>query len=181
MDWTTIDWTTTIASAAISLLVATISGWISAKQSYAKEIQKSVYEEREKLYIEIFKLIELLHKSPLLLYNTKKFIEPLRGLNAKVNLYASKEILTIFTPFYHNVLTSWNKYTEMFDSEEAESELYNRKTLLSEEDNMSVERIEYEFEQEAELFMKSHLIAEDELVDILNRLATQIRAELKTE
>lgn len=175
------DWITTIVSSGITIVVAAISGWVSAKQSYAKEIRKSVYEEREKLYIEIFELIELLHKSPFLLYNTKKFIEPLRGLNAKANLYASKKILDIFTPFYDNALAEWDKYTEMFDSEEAESELYNRKALLSEEDDTSVERIEYEFEQEAELFMESHLIADVAIVDILNRFATQIRAELKTE
>lgn len=174
------EWKTTIINSVIAIVVAAISGWISAKQSYAKEIQKSVYEEREKLYIEIFELIELLYKSPFLLYDTKKLIEPLRGLNAKANLYASKEILAIFTPFYDNVLLRWDKYIDLFDSEKAESELNNRKTLLTEEDGTSVERIEYEFEQEAELFMASHLIAEDEIVDILNRLATQIRVELKT-
>lgn len=175
------DWETTIISSVIAIVVAAISGWISAKQSYAKEIQKSIYKERENLYVEMFRLLEQLQKSPVLLYNTKDFINPLRELNARVNLYASKEVLVIFNPFYNRILTIWNKYTDLYDSEKAETELSNRKASLCEEGDTSVERIEYEFEQEAEVFMESHLIADVEIIDTLNRLATQIRAELKTE
>lgn len=175
------EWKNTIISSAIAIVVAAISGWISAKQSYAKEIQKSVYEKRDNLYVEIFDLLEHLHKSPFLLYNTKEFIIPLRGLKAKANLYASKEALAIFTPFYDKVLTIWTMYTDLYDSEKAEIELSNRKALLAEECNESPERIEYEFEQSAELFIENNLIAEDEITDILDRLAIQIRKELKTE
>lgn len=148
------DWETTIISSLITIIVAAVSGWISAKQSYSKEIQRSVYEEREKLYIEIFELFELLHKSPFLLYNTKKLIEPLRGLNAKANLYASEKVLAIFTPFYDNVLARWDKYTDLYNSETAESELNNRKALLCKDGDTSAEKIEHEFEQEAALFME---------------------------
>lgn len=181
MDWKTVDWVTMIASAVISLLVAAISGRISAKQSYAKEIQKSIYKERENLYVEMFRLLEQLQKSPVLLYNTKEFVNPLRGLNAKANLYASKEVLVIFSPFYDRILTIWDKYTDLYDSEKAETELNNRKALFAEEGNESPERIEYEFVQDTELFMENHLIAESETADILNRLAIQVRRELKTK
>lgn len=181
MDLKTIDWVTMIASAIISLLVAVISSWFSAKRAYEKEIQKSVYEERENLYVEMFRLLEHLQKSPVLLYNTKEFINPLRGLNAKANLYASKEVLVIFNPLYKRILTIWDKYTDLYDSEKAETELSNRRALFAEEGNESPERIEYEFEQEAELFMGSHQITESEIADILNNLAIQIRTELKTE
>lgn len=175
------DWETTIISSVIAIVVAAISGWISAKQSYAKEIQKSIYKERENLYVEMFRLLEHLQKSPMLLYNTKDFINPLRELNARVNLYASKEVLVIFNLFYNRILTIWNKYTDLYDSEKAEIELSNRKALLAEECNESPERIEYEFEQSAGLFMENNLIAEGEITDILDRLAILIRIELKTE
>lgn len=175
------DWKTTIISSMIAIVVAAISGWISAKQSYAKEIQKSIYKERENLYVEMFRLLEQLQKSPVLLYNTKDFINPLREMNARVNLYASKEVLGVFNPFYNRILTIWNKYTDLYDSEKAETELSNRKALFAEEGNESSERIEYEFVQDAELFMENNLIVESEIADILNRLATQIRAELKTK
>ena len=173
-------WKTTIVSAIISIIISAISGWFSAKQSYAKEIQKSVYEKREELYIKMFELIELLHKSPIIQYNTKKLIKPLRRLNAKANLYASREVLKIFTPFYERVLEEWDKYTDLYDSEKAERELSNRK-VQAVEDNESVEQIEHEFNQEAESYMENHLLTEAEITDALKKLATQIRLELKTE
>lgn len=75
----------------------------------------------------------------------------------------------------------WAKYTDLYDSEKAEIELSNRKELLAEEYNESPELIEYEFEQNAELFTENNLITECEITDILDRLAIQIRAELKTK
>lgn len=42
------DWETTIISSVIAIVVAAISGWISAKQSYAKEIQ-NLYIKNERI------------------------------------------------------------------------------------------------------------------------------------
>ena len=75
----------------------------------------------------------------------------------------------------------WNKYTELFESEDAEKELQARQDYAKETEGLSAEQIEWEFQQEAEMFMEQNLISEEEITDLLNNLSTQVRSELKTE
>lgn len=161
-------------------IIAAISGCISAKLSYSKEIKRSIYLEREKLYIEMFNLLEHLKESPYIMYDTEQFVYPLRNIKTKANLYASESVLEIITPFYERILNVWNKYVDMFDSEKAEMELQNRKTENTYNNASSSEQVELEFEREAEMYMKRHLLSDDEIADTLNKLSTKIRLELKT-
>lgn len=170
-----------ILSGVISIITAAITGWISGKQAYRKEIKKSIYEERQKLYIEIFSLMEQLQYKPFLIYNYEKFILPFRQLKAKTNLYASREVLEILTPFNDKVMAKWSKYNELFDSDEVAKELQNRQEYERETNGVSSEQIEWEFHQEADRYMESNLITKDEVVTFLNTLSAQIRLELKTE
>ena len=82
-----------LISAVISVVVAALTGWFTAKQSYRKEIKKTVYEERQKLYIELFSLLEKLQNRPFLIYNYEQFIQPFRLIKARTNLYASRKVL----------------------------------------------------------------------------------------
>lgn len=175
------DYTSVLISAGISIIVASVTGWFSAKQSYSKEIKKSIYEERQKLYIEIFSLLEQLQRTPYLIYNSEQFIQPFRQAKAKTNLYASREVLNILIPLNTRIMEIWNKYIDLFESEEAEKALENRRYEAEEKGDTPVEQIELEFEYEVELYMEQNLIPTEEIDDYLNSLATQIRAELKTE
>ena len=69
-------------SALVSIFIAGITGWISAKQAYRREIRKSVYEKRQELYIEVFELFEKLQNNPYLVYNYEQFIQPLNQIKA---------------------------------------------------------------------------------------------------
>ena len=170
-----------LISAVISVVVAALTGWFTAKQSYRKEIKKTVYEERQKLYIELFSLLEKLQNRPFLIYNYEQFIQPFRLIKARTNLYASRKVLEILIPFNNRVMVFWNKYTELFESEDAEKELQARQDYAKETEGLSAEQIEWEFQQEAEMFMEQNLISEEEFTDMLNNLSTQVRSELKTE
>lgn len=170
-----------IFSGIISIIIAAITGWISGKQAYRREIKKSIYEERQKLYIEIFSLLEQLQYRPYLIYNYEQFIQPFRLIKTKTNLYASREVLAILVPFNDKVMTLWNRYSELFDSEEAVKELQNRQEYEKEINGTSLEQTEWEFQQEADHYMETNLISRDEVMGFLNSLSTQIRSELKTE
>lgn len=170
-----------ILSGIISIVIAAITGWISGKQAYRKEIKKSIYEERQKLYIEIFSLMEQLQYKPYLIYNYEQFILPFRQIKAKTNLYASREVLAILIPFNDKVMALWNQYTELFESEEANKELQNRQEYEKEINGTSPDQTEWEFQQEADHYMETNLISKDEVIAFLNSLSTQIRSELKTE
>ena len=170
-----------ILSGIVSIIAAAITGWISGKQAYRKEIKKSIYEEKQKLYIEIFSLMEQLQYKPYLIYNYDQFIQPFRQIKAKTNLYASREVLAILIPFNNKVMAIWNRYTELFESEEANKELQNRQEYEKEINGTSPDQTEWEFQQEADHYMETNLISKDEVIDFLNSLSTQIRSELKTE
>lgn len=169
-----------IISGIISVVVAVITSYISVKLTYSNEIQKNVYSEKENLYVEIFELIEQLQLNPYLVYSTEKFIQHLRLIKVKTNLYASREVLDILVPFYSKVMSIWSKYTDLYTSENAEKILQGRK-FSADESGLEDERIELEFQQESELFMENNLIETEEITNFLNNLAIQIRSELKTE
>lgn len=175
------DYRATIVSAAISIIVAAITGWITAKQSYSREIKKSIHEERQKLYIEIFELLEQLQRFPYLIFNDDGFVQRFRTMSARTKLYASKKVLNIISPFIGDAMDTWKKYNELYRSEAAEQELHNRQYEAEETDGISAEQIEYEFDKEAELFMDQHIIPNDRTAKLLDVLSAQIRSELRTK
>lgn len=168
-------------SALVSIFIAGITGWISAKQAYRREIRKSVYEKRQELYIEVFELFEKLQNNPYLVYNYEQFIQPLNQIKARTNLYASRKVLEILTPFNKRIKELWNKYYNLFESENALEELQNCKYEAELEGNVSDDQVERKFQLEADMYEEKNLISGEEIADVLERLSKQVREELKTE
>ena len=171
----------TLINAFISIVVAAVTGWFAAKQSYSREIKKTVYAERQNLYIDLFSLLEELLHTPLILFNNAKFIQPFREMKIKANLYASDAVLALLLPFNDEVIEKWEKYAGLYDSEPAENEIQNRLIRAKENAESSRDQIEYEFQQEEELYMEQNAISDDEVRELLNKLSFQIRSELGTE
>ena len=168
-------------SALVSIFIAGITGWISAKQAYRREIRKSVYEKRQELYIEIFELFEKLQNNPYLVYNYEQFIQPFNQIKARTNLYASRKVLKILTPFNKRIKELWNKYYNLFESENALEELQNRQYEAELGGNVSDDQVEWKFQLEADMYEEKNLISGEEIADVLERLSKQVREELKTE
>ena len=170
----------TIVSTVISTAFSVVAGWVSVKLTYNTEIKKTIYEKRQDFYVELFALFEQLQQEPELVYNSIKFIQPLRHIKAETNLYASREVLNITIPFYQEIMAVWKNYIELYESEKALKELSNRQTI-DKECGISPEETEWRFIQEAESYMAENLISDERINEFLNMLATQIRTELKTE
>ena len=64
----------------ISSVLAVIAGYLSGNQAYKREIKKSIYEEREKLYVELFVLLDNLQRYPEIMYDFTKFIKEYKVL-----------------------------------------------------------------------------------------------------
>lgn len=170
-----------VFSVVIPIVISGITGCISGILTYRKEIKKAIYEEKQKLYIDIISLLEQLQYKPQLIYDYEQFIQPLRQIRAKTNFYASRDVLEVLIPFNDRIMTLWHRYTDLFNSERALEELYNRQEYEKEIDGTSPEQVEWEFQQQEGSYIEANLISKDEIIVFLNNLSMTIRSELKTE
>lgn len=156
----------------VTIIISAISGYLSAKFSYNHEIKKKIYDERENTYIDLFKLIEKLKKNPFLVFNPTQFLTPFDEVKARLNLYASQEILNIIRPFNDRINEISEIYFNLFDSVEAE--------------NINAGRLEcgdvteLDLEYEVENYMDNNVIDETYVNEVFSNLISQIRKELKT-
>jgi hypothetical protein len=102
-------------------------------------------------------------------------------IKARTNLYASRKVLEILTPFNKRIKELWNKYYNLFESENALEELQNCKYEAELEGNVSDDQVERKFQLEADMYEEKNLISGEEIADVLERLSKQVREELKTE
>lgn len=98
---------------------------------------------------------------------------PFGEIKAKLNLYASQEVLNIVAPFNDNVNEISKKYFELFNSVEAHR---SKEARLEQEDATELELL-----QEEELYMENNVIDKEYVNDVFLSLISQIRQELKTE
>ena len=162
-----------IIETIITIVIAAITGYISSKIAYNREIKRRIYDEREKTYIALFKLVEKLKGNPFLVYNSTEFLIPFSAIKAKLNLYASQEVLNIVAPFNDNINEISKKYFEMFDTVEAHR---TREARLEQKDVTELELL-----QEEELYMENNVIGQECINEVYSSLIAQIRQELKTE
>jgi hypothetical protein len=162
-----------LINAAITIIISAITGYFSSKIAYNREIKRRIYDEREKAYITLFKLIEKLKGNLFLVYNSTEFLIPFGEIKAKLNLYASQEVLNIVSPFNDKVNEISKKYFELFDSVEAHR---TKEARLEQEDVTELELL-----QEEELYMEKNVIDKDYVDEVFLSLISQIRQELKTE
>lgn len=157
----------------ITIVIAAMTGYISSKIAYNREIERRIYDEREMTYIALFKLVEKLKRNPFLVYNSTEFLIPFGEIKAKLNLYASQEVLNIVAPFNDSINEISNKYFELFGSVEAHRV---KEARLEQEDATELELL-----QEEELYMENNVIDKVYVNEVFSNLIFQIRKELKTE
>ena len=162
-----------IIEAIITIVIAAITGYISSKIAYNREIKRRIYDEREKAYIALFEFVEKLKKNPFLIYNSTEFLIPFGEIKAKLNLYASQEVLNIVTPLNDNINEISKKYFEFFDSVEAHR---TKEARLEQEDATELELL-----REEEVYMENNVIDKVYVNEVFSNLISQIRKELKTE
>ena len=90
--------------------ISAITAWFSTKIAYLNEVQKRVYDERERTYIILFELIEKLKRNPYLVFNSTDFLIPFGELNAKLKLYASQNVINMVSPLYDKICDISEKY-----------------------------------------------------------------------
>lgn len=171
-----------IIFAVLSMIIAAITGWITARQTYKGEIKKSVYEEREKLYVELFSILDNLHRHPDILYDFSKFIMEYKLIWAKANLYASEDVLHVMRPFNVKLNEYWNRYNTIYSDEQIEREI-QRRLYEDEQEGNNIQRSEIEFliNQEEEYFLRNNLINPEDIQKLMEALSYQIRKELMTK
>ena len=162
-----------LINTTITIIISAITGYFSSKIAYNREIKRRIYDEREKTYIALFKLIEKLKGNPFLVYNSTEFLIPFSEIKAKLNLYASQEVLNIIVPFNDKVNEISTRYFDLFDSVEAHK---TKAARLEQEDATELELL-----QEEELYMENNVIDKEYVNEMFSRLISQIRQELKTE
>jgi hypothetical protein len=170
-----------INNVIVPIIVAAATGWFSSKLAYRKEVKQTVYEKRQELYMEIFSMLEQLQRQPYLVFDYDRFVQTFYQMSAKAKLYASDNVLILLTPFIDEVLNTWDGYSDLFLSENAEIELQNRKENATKTVTCSIEQIEHEFNQDTDAYMERNLIPKEGIINLLDKLALQIRSELKTK
>lgn len=153
--------------------ISAITAWFSTKIAYLNEVQKRVYDERERTYIILFELIEKLKRNPYLVFNSTDFLIPFGELNAKLKLYASQNVINMVSPLYDKICDISEKYFDLFDSAEGQ----RIKENFIEHENAT----EYELQNNEELYMENNVIDSEYVKKVLNDLIYQIRKELKTK
>ena len=176
------DYRNEILSALIATVIAIITGWITARQTYKGEIKKSVYEEREKLYVDLFNILDNLQRHPDILYDSLNFVTEYKLIWAKVNLYASEDVLHIMQSFNVKLNEYWNRYNTIYSDEQIEREIEKR-LYEDEQEGKCTQRSEIEFliNQEEEYFLRNNQINPADIQKIMETLSYQIRKELMTK
>lgn len=107
---------TILVSGLVSLVVAVLTAIITSKQAIKQEVKKAIYAKREDTYICLFNLLNVFKDNPYLVYNQDQFVQPLSDLRTKLSLFASKNVLKTFEPFYSmvkDIATAYlNEYVE---------------------------------------------------------------------
>lgn len=166
----------------VSIVFAAVTGYIAAQQAYKGEIKKSIYEKREKLYVDLFTLLDSLQRNPGIMYNYSKFITEYKQIRAKSYLYASDEVLRLLIPFNDKLSHYWQTYEKLYSDNEINREIDKR--LYEAEENGQTfirDEIEYILNQEEERFIEENQLSIGSIQEIMQDLSLQIRKELKSK
>ncbi len=163
-------------------VVSVIVAYLTAKLTYRNEIGKNLYEKRQKIYFELFERLDKLKKNKYLIYNYTFIIE-LNELKPSIYLFAGKKVKNEFESLYRSIEIAYQKYTELFESEEQ----INRENGMMEEERISKG---YSYEEakayveeiilkEKEHFMYNHCISEKDLLMQITRIVSRMRIDLR--
>lgn len=161
-----------LTSGAIPLFVAVVSAIVTAKLTLRHEVKHHIYQKREEVYIQCFDLFQSLADNPYLVFNSGEFIVPLKNIRARLNLYASHEVLAIIEPAYEEIKKVFENYCDDCEGEEYEK----RKALQKEIEG----RDEIDFTNEIERYIEEHLLGADFIRKIISDLVIAMRKDMGT-
>lgn len=153
-----------VISAVISLIVAGITSWFSAKLAWKSEIKKRLYDKREEAYYNLFDLMLLLRDNPCFLFNYEQMISPFMELRTQLNMYASHHLIELLEPFYNKMCSIYSEYANRFEAD---------KYACCEENESSIELQTLE-----ENYEEAHKIPVNEIIDIQGKLISIMRKDL---
>lgn len=163
----------------IPIVLAFFTAWLTAKQ-YAN---KQVYKNRETLYFELYKQLKNLQKNPCQIYE-KEYVAALSKLQAKVDIYASQEVMDVFEQSYSFISNAYQEYKKRTDTleEDFENKMSSDEYISQEYDGdkqYAKMRMRNCIEHNIEEYRKKHLNTEH-LKNCTEALKDQMRKELKT-
>lgn len=156
----------------VPCVIAIITTVITARVTLAKEIKKSIYDERKLLYENLLQEMTRLAADRSFMF-CSDYIYELERLKTQLDCVASKGVLKIINPVVEEICLKNHKHYELFCSPEATS-LQDSRKECGEVDDLQLQ-------QEEELFIERNLIDSKTIEKVIMLLKEQIRKEIKTK
>lgn len=160
-----------VSEAILNTFASVAIAYATAKFTLRHDKERKIYAKREAIYLELFDLVSSLQNCPDDIY-ADKYYQQLVHIRAKLNLFASSELCTLFEQFYSETAKKYKQYGDLFCSLEREHEEQDRK----EYDNATEDTFRYE----EELYAKEHRFSDAELSDYLLKMVSLMRHDIGT-
>ena len=164
-----VDIQVALISGGIALVASIVTAWLTTKHEYRKQLKQHLYEERERVYIGIFNILQELRDHPYYIFNHEKIVSPLKATRTAVNFYGSAELIDELERCYKRIYSEYENYFELFD-EEYEMQKDTRMEINGE--------TEMDFEREIEQYQDNHILSDTDIADMQKRIITIMRKDL---
>lgn len=155
-----------------SLIVSIIAAIITSKLTLKQDVKKRIHEKQEEVYIACFDLLQSVKDDPYLVFNNERFYSPLRSLRTKLNLFASKEVISELEPFYVEAKLTITEYWSLFEGEEYEMLKISKKEYEG--------LTEIDFQNEEKLYIENHLLDADLVKTTMSNIVEAMRKDIGT-
>ena len=159
----------TLIGGSITLVASAGTAWLTARHGYRKQHKQHLYEERERVYVEVFNILQELRDHPYYIFNFEKIVAPLKSTRTTISFYGSAKLIDELEKCYKRISSVFEKYDELF-GEEYEMQKSARMELNGE--------TELDFEREIEQYQDNHILSDMEIVDMQKRIIAIMRKDL---
>lgn len=156
----------------VSLVASIIAAIVTSKITLRQDTKKRIHEKQEEVYIECFELLQSVKDDPYLVFNNELFYSPLCSLRTKLNLFASKKVISILEPFYVEVKSTVTEFWNLFEGEEYEKLKISRKEYEG--------LTEIDFQNEEESYIENHLLDTDSVETTMANIVDAMRKDIGT-
>ena len=158
-----------VIGGGITLVVSAVTAWLTARHEYRKQLKQHLYEERERVYIDVFNILQELRDHPYYIFNYEKIVEPLKSTRTAINFFGSAQLIGELEKCYKRISTVFEKYADKY-GEEYEMQKLARMELNGE--------TEFDFEREIEQYQENHIICDTEIADMQKQIIEIMRKDL---
>lgn len=162
----------TLIGGGITLAVSTVTAWLTARNEYRKQLKQHLYDERERVYIEVFNILQELRDHPYYVFDYEKIVALLKSTRTTISFYGSAQLIDELERCYRRISSVYEKFAELFD-EEYEMQKSARMEFNGE--------TEMDFEREIEQYQDNHILNDMEIVDMQKRIIAIMRKDLSLD